>query len=165
MGRRYLVLMLGFLWAIGFAGSVVARSCGDLSDLARIHTEFKTKRVSSYDRTGGNNDRFENIKPGEVREIFNVKGAGMINHIWVTIAPPPEQLNRNDIILRMYWDGNPFASVESPIGAFFRTGMERELFLCQSAARRRAERRPSTCVVFRDAFFEWGENRDREPNG
>lgn len=85
MRRRYFVLMLSFLSAIGFSGSIAARDHSDLSDLARIHTDLKTKRVSSYDRTGGNNDRFENIKAGEVKELFNVKGAGMINHIWITI--------------------------------------------------------------------------------
>jgi hypothetical protein len=94
----------------------------DLADLARIQNGVKTKRVSSYDRSGGNNDRFEAIKNGETRELFNVQGAGIINHIWITIAPPPEQLSRNDIILRMYWDGNAFPSVESPIGPFFGQG-------------------------------------------
>jgi len=94
----------------------------DLFELAKIQKGLTTKRVSSYDRSGGNNDRFEHIKNGEVREIFNVAGAGMINHIWITIAPPPEKLNRNDIIFRMYWDGNPFPSVESPIGPFFGQG-------------------------------------------
>jgi hypothetical protein len=59
---------------------------------------------------------------GETREIFNVNGAGHINHIWITIAPTPEDLPRNDIILRMYWDGNDFPSVESPIGPFFGQG-------------------------------------------
>lgn len=94
----------------------------DLYGLARIRKGVKTKRISSYDRTGGNNDRFEHIKDGQTRELFNVKGAGIINHIWITIAPPPEQLSRNDIILRMYWDGNAFPSVESPIGPFFGQG-------------------------------------------
>ena len=56
--------------------------------------------------------------------IFDVKGAGMINHIWITIAPPPEQLSRNDIIIRMYWDGSDIASVVSPIGPFFGQGWE-----------------------------------------
>ena len=94
----------------------------DLYGLARIRKGVKTKRVSSYDRTGGNNDRFEHIKDGQTRELFNVKGAGIINHIWITIAPPPERLSRNDIILRMYWDGDEFPSVESPIGPFFGQG-------------------------------------------
>jgi hypothetical protein len=95
---------------------------GDLFELAKIKSDVKTKRVSSYDRSGGNNDRFEHIKPGEKRVIFDVKGAGIINHIWITIAPPPEKLNRNDIVLRMYWDGKNFPSVESPIGPFFGQG-------------------------------------------
>ncbi len=94
----------------------------DLLGLARVQSGMRTKRVSSYDRSGGNNDRFEHIQDGQKRELFNVSGAGIINHIWITIAPPPERLNRNDIILRMYWDGNEFPSVESPIGPFFGQG-------------------------------------------
>lgn len=95
-----------------------------LQDLAKIQTGVKSKRVSSFDRSGGNNDRFENIKKGEKRTIFDVKGAGMINHIWITIAPPPPALSRHDIILRMYWDGNTEPCVESPIGDFFGQGWD-----------------------------------------
>jgi len=84
----------------------------------------KSKRVSSFDRSGGNNDRFESILDGERRTIFEVKGAGIINHIWITIAPPPPELSRNDIIIRMYWDGNKNPSVEAPIGAFFGQGWD-----------------------------------------
>lgn len=94
----------------------------ELMQLSKIQNGLSSRRVSSYDHSGGNNDRFEHIKVGERRTIFDVQGAGMINHIWITIAPPPEHLSRNDIILRMYWDGNEFPSVESPIGPFFGQG-------------------------------------------
>jgi hypothetical protein len=94
----------------------------ELNSIAKIHNNIQSKRISSYDRTGGNNDRLESIKPGEKKTIFEVKGAGMINHIWITIAPEPNKLSRNDIILRMYWDGNTYPSVESPIGPFFGQG-------------------------------------------
>jgi hypothetical protein len=93
-----------------------------LLDLARIQENVQSKRVSSYNRTGANADRFENIEDGETRTIFDVDGAGIINHIWITIAPPPNQLRRNDIILRMYWDGEEEPSVEAPIGPFFGQG-------------------------------------------
>jgi len=93
-----------------------------LLDLARIQEGVKSKRISSYDRTGGNNDRFERIPDGERRTLFEVEGAGMINHIWITIAPPPPALSRNDIIIRMYWDGHEEPCVESPIGPFFGQG-------------------------------------------
>ncbi len=122
MKASFMLTVISLLIVFGSAETIVAQQGGDLADLCRIKTGVKTRRVGSYDRTGGNNDRLENIGVGEVRELLNVKGAGMINHIWITIAPPPEQLNRNDIILRMYWDGNAFASVESPIGPFFGQG-------------------------------------------
>jgi len=94
----------------------------EMYDLAKIRKGVKTKRVSSYDRTGNNGDRLTGIKDGEKTTIFDVKGAGIINHIWITIAPAPAQMSRNDIILRMYWDGSDFPSVESPIGPFFGQG-------------------------------------------
>lgn len=116
------VLVLSLLSICLASGDTLTAGPDDLAGLARIRTGVKTKRVSSYDRSGGNNDRFEHIKDGETRELFNVQGAGIINHIWITIAPTPETLSRNDIILRMYWDGNSFPSVESPIGPFFGQG-------------------------------------------
>ena len=97
---------------------------GTLLDLARIKDGVASRRISSFDRTGGNNDRFENIPAGERRTLFQVEGAGMINHIWITIAPPPPALNRNDIILRMFWDGAEAPCVEAPIGAFFGQGWD-----------------------------------------
>jgi hypothetical protein len=93
-----------------------------LVDLARLQDGVQSKRISSFDRTGGNNDRFENIPDGERRTLFEVDGAGMINHIWITIAPPPPTVSRNDIILRMYWDGHTEPCVEAPIGPFFGQG-------------------------------------------
>ncbi len=113
-------LVIGILSELAVAQGVRT----DLLDLARLHNDVRSKRVSSYDRSGGNNDRFENIPNGERRILFEVEGAGIINHIWITIAPPPPQLSRNDIILRMYWDGSSEPCVESPIGPFFGQGWD-----------------------------------------
>ena len=112
--------ILFFLSALGL-GQVAD---GTLLDLAKIKDDVKSKRISSYDRSGGNNDRFENIPDGERRTLFQVEGAGMINHIWITIAPPPPKLSRNDIIIRMYWDGSTEPCVESPIGPLFGQGWD-----------------------------------------
>jgi hypothetical protein len=103
-------------------GAASAQSA--LEDLTTIKQGVKSFRISSYDRSGGNNDRFENIEPGETRTIAEIKGAGCINHIWITISPEAPELNRSDIILRMYWDGNEYPSVESPIGPFFGQGWD-----------------------------------------
>jgi len=94
----------------------------DLYSVAKIRSGLRSKRVSSYDTTGGNRDRIENIEPGQTKRIFDVKGAGIINHIWITIAPGTDIIKRDDIVIRMYWDGQKGASVASPLGSFFGQG-------------------------------------------
>jgi len=74
----------------------------DMYSIAQIKNGIKSKRVSSYDTSGNNNDRFENIKSGEKKLLFDIKGPGIINHIWITIAPGPEALKRDDLVLKMY---------------------------------------------------------------
>jgi len=122
--RKHLVIAL---LAGGLATSVEAQTRGvesPLTALARVHDGVRSKRISSWDTTGGNRDNLANIRAGERRTLFEVKGAGMINHIWITINPPPPTLSRNDIVLRMYWDGSTTPAVESPIGPFFGQGWD-----------------------------------------
>lgn len=82
--------------------------------------DLKTKRISSYDRTGANRDCVT-IESGETKVLAEIPGAGIIKHIWFTIACDDSMLRRN-AILRMYWDGEENPSVESPIGDFFGQG-------------------------------------------
>ena len=89
-----------------------------LENLGR-HQHFRSKRISSFDRTGGNNDRL-NIPPGKTVTLAEITGPGAIHHIWVTIAAEP--FYGRKIIVRMYWDGEEPASVEAPIGDFFGVG-------------------------------------------
>ncbi len=115
---------LGALLAFLLAVPAFPQNLGTALDLARLQTGVKSRRISSYDVTGGNNDRIEDIATGARRELFDVKGAGVITHIWVTIAPPPPELSRHDVILRMYWDDEKEPSVEAPIGDFFGQGWD-----------------------------------------
>jgi len=113
------------LMALALAAPVHAQGAGTPTlELARLQKGVKTRRVSSYDKSGGNNDRLEGIAPGQRRTLFDVKGAGVIDHIWITIAPPPPALSRHDLILRMYWDGEANPSVEAPVGDFFGQGWD-----------------------------------------
>jgi hypothetical protein len=114
----------GALSALVFAAGAAAQVPGPTLELARLREGVHSRRVSSFDRTGGNNDRLEGLAPGSRRDLFDVKGPGVIDHSWVTIAPPPPALSRHDIILRMYWDGETSPSVEAPIGDFFGQGWD-----------------------------------------
>ena len=106
------------------AGDICAQTniSGEMYDLAKMKGGIRNRRVSSYDRSGNNRDHLKFIKPGETAVLADIKGTGVINHIWITMSPGPHELSRNDIILRMYWDGNKEPSVISPIGPFFGQG-------------------------------------------
>jgi hypothetical protein len=78
---------------------------------------YTSLKQSSYDRTGGNADRWP-IKAGATQELFNAAGPGAISHIWFTIAAPSMH-HLKELVLRVYWDGNTRPSVETPVGDFF----------------------------------------------
>lgn len=80
----------------------------------------RTKRVSSWDRTGGNHD-WVPFDPREAKTLAEVSGAGVIRHIWFTINHRDRMYLRR-MVLRAYWDGNSHPSIESPVGDFFCLG-------------------------------------------
>ncbi|MFO7637330.1 MAG: glycoside hydrolase family 172 protein [Clostridia bacterium] len=98
-------------------------------DSIYLHKDFKAKRVSSYDVTGGNTDSWT-IPPGETRTLADISGPGMIHHIWFTIFGrwgkeddrPFDPLTLRNVLIRMYWDGEKEPSVECPVGDFFGLG-------------------------------------------
>ncbi|HBB93192.1 MAG: hypothetical protein A2X22_04760 [Bacteroidetes bacterium GWF2_49_14] len=89
----------------------------------------RSKAVSSHAPGGSNADRLQYIQPGETVTIFDVKGAGVINHIWLTFNDArPNWLEKtgsakpDDLVIRMYWDNATEPAVEAPIGDFFASG-------------------------------------------
>ncbi len=90
-----------------------------LSNLA-ILRNHRNERISSYDITGGNAD-FSVLYPGERKTIAEIKAAGVIRHIWMTLRSEELAFLRK-IVIRMYWDNEKHPSVETPIGDFFGLG-------------------------------------------
>ena len=91
-----------------------------LDSLARLRPGIQTKRISSFDKTGGNRDCLT-IEAGETKAIAQMDGAGIVKHIWVTMASDDAMIRRN-AVLKMFWDGETNPSVEVPIGDFFGQG-------------------------------------------
>lgn len=100
-----------------------------LASLIEPH-DYVQKRVSSYDKTGGNADAIH-IAHGATATILDASGPGIITHIWFTIASP-EHLHLKKLVLRMYWDDEATPSVETPVGDFFGLGLG-EYFRYESA--------------------------------
>jgi len=124
-------LSLLVLVSIGMSGLAHAQSpvSTSLSGLTTPH-DYLQKRISSYDRSGGNADSRQ-IAPGETLILLDEPGPGTITHIWITIADD-EQFHLKKLVLRMYWDAEETPSVEAPIGDFFGLG-NGEYFRYESA--------------------------------
>jgi hypothetical protein len=108
--------------------TVAADQAGGTSDMLGttslsslpILRKFKSRRVSSYDRTGGNGDCFP-IAAHASGVIADIEGPGCIKHIWMgTRTPDPYHLRK--ILIRMYWDDEKEPSVDCPRGDFFGVG-------------------------------------------
>ena len=118
--RKHLNIVLLFVSVL----PIGAQESGPLAHVADLSTGVTSHRASSFDKSGGNSDAIR-IKAGETATLADLAGAGSIRHIWMTInSPSPFHLR--ELVLRMYWDGNPEPSVEVPIGDFFGTGFEYE---------------------------------------
>jgi hypothetical protein len=126
----------GALVGLGAAGSAQAGaapppadSAENLLALAKFRN-YKARRSSSWDRSGGNADSVP-VEPGQTATILDVKGAGVVTHVWFTIASH-DQHHLKNLVLRAWWDGENSPSVEAPIGDFFGLGLG-EYFTYQSA--------------------------------
>ena len=110
--RRFGSIVLGLSLTLSLSGQTVLERLGE-------RLPFQSKRVSSFDRTGGNSDAIP-IEPGKTAELAAIRGPAAIHHIWVTISA--EAFYGRKIVLRIYWDGEEVPSVEAPVGDFFAVG-------------------------------------------
>jgi hypothetical protein len=100
-----------------------------LVSMARLR-DYKCRRSSSWDRTGGNAD-FTPVDPGASITLLDVKGPGVITHIWFTINSD-DHMHLKNLVLRAWWDGESSPSIEAPIGDFYGL-MLGDYFVYQSA--------------------------------
>jgi len=108
--------------ALGALGVLAQGTPGfPLDGLERLK-DFETMRASSSDANwrNGNADA-RPIAPGGTLTLADLKGPGVITHIWFTIAHDAPGYSRL-LTLRIYWDGEKHPSVECPVGDFFGIG-------------------------------------------
>ncbi len=108
-----------------------------LSNLAKPH-QGRSMRATSTAKLGDNprdwagepnpdsNGDNSRVQPGETKVLMDVEGPGVITHIWMTfLGPEPHPwakdgaANHQEMLLRMYWDGDDRPAVEAPVGDFF----------------------------------------------
>ena len=119
--------------------AIAAPAAADvLSDLARPQ-QGRSRRESSTHRLGpdgkfdpngepdpNSNWDNKNVRPGETKVLMDREGPGAVTHIWMTFLGPEPQgwarngsANHQEMLLRIYYDGDPRPGVEAPVGDFF----------------------------------------------
>jgi len=123
---RWTPLAAGF-GLIGLAAAVQAQQVSPAAQHANplgtliAPQAGKAYSESSWDRSGGNAD-MRPVEPGQTLTLMDVKGAGIVQRFWITIAPRAHREIHRQTIIRMYWDGETTPSVEAPVGDFFGVG-------------------------------------------
>jgi Protein of unknown function (DUF2961) len=115
--RLTLFVLALFLIAPQFSSAQTATAKIDLTQ----PQDYVLKRVSSFDRSGGNAD-YRQIAPGQMLTVLDVDGPATLTHIWFTLSSP-EATHLKKLVLRMYWDHETTPSVETPLGDFFGLGL------------------------------------------
>ncbi|MEI6971749.1 MAG: glycoside hydrolase family 172 protein [bacterium] len=75
-----------------------------------------TQRFSSWDVSGRNGDAWS-IPARSSRVLADIKGPGVINHIWMT-----QGRSYRECLIKITWDDAPQPSVLCPLGDFFGLG-------------------------------------------
>jgi hypothetical protein len=116
----FLIFALTIL-LLTYSNAVGGNSLDRESLLANMYIakDYEFDRVASLNPAGP--DGSDVMKPGEVREIADIKGPAIISHIWFTLSRKADYVLK-DCVLRIYWDDEKEPSVEVPIGEFFGLG-------------------------------------------
>jgi hypothetical protein len=83
--------------------------------------DFQAYRSSSNNPDLFSNDDSKRPIPGETIVLADLKGPGVVTHIWLTIAANEYGWPRL-LRFRVYYDDSPTASVDAPVGDFFAVG-------------------------------------------
>jgi hypothetical protein len=120
---RYPVLSLSaaLLAGLALAAPAACAAGGPLDGLSELRPGT-TQRAASTDadwRNGPNDSR--PIAPGQTIVLADLRGPGVIHHIWNTEGGGEPHYSRL-LRVRMYWDGEAEPSVDCPLGDFFAVG-------------------------------------------
>jgi len=72
---------------------------------------------------GAKGNAFYIVPPGEKKVLFDVKGAGIINRMWLSGTIGVNAIQRRAVRLDMFWDGAKKPAVSAPVGDFFGIGL------------------------------------------
>jgi hypothetical protein len=99
-------------------GTELYRASSEQTRWASFENPGGTKGGGALENQGAKGDPEQEVKPGEVKVLLDVKGCGTIHRIWMTLFDKsPKMLDgfRIDI----FWDDARTPAVSAPLGRFF----------------------------------------------
>ncbi|MBZ4188869.1 glycoside hydrolase family 172 protein [Niabella beijingensis] len=103
------------------------------------------KGQGGKENNGAKGHAWDNIQPGQSKELFNVHTTGIIKRIWMTIADRSPRTLRS-VRIDIYWDGAERPAVSAPLGDFFGMGLGR-MTAFQNAFFSEAEGKSFNCFI------------------
>jgi hypothetical protein len=122
--KSFLVLSLLILCRPLFAQELYKLLADGRTGWASFENPSGAKGRAALENKGAKGHAFNVLKAGESKTLLDVKGAGIIKRIWMTMT------DANPVMLRslridMYWDGSEKPAVSVPLGDFFGVGLGR----------------------------------------
>jgi hypothetical protein len=118
--RHILLVVLLLLTSASALAQTPATGMIDQFTLPRLKN-FSAYRSSSNNSYMDSNDDCKHPIPGETVVLADLKGPGIVTHIWITVADNEYAWPRL-LRFRVYYDGHKTPSVDVPLGDFFGVG-------------------------------------------
>ena len=134
----WLILVLAFVLSSCTSGNKNADNIWTISSMGELFKApsegIKTRWVSPENPTGekggggltnkgAKGNAFFIIAPGQKKVLFDVRGAGIINRMWLSGTIGVNAIQRRAVRIDMYWDGAKKPAVSAPVGDFFGIGL------------------------------------------
>jgi hypothetical protein len=123
MSRNYSehrLVSVAAVWA-GTLLFAIAANSQPLLDAVTRQLSFRAQRTSSANEDLAKNGDARPIPAGQALVLADLEGPGVITHIWCTIGTE-DLFHGRTHVLRVYYDGAEYPSVQVPLGDFFGMG-------------------------------------------
>lgn len=123
--RKYLIiciLFISFLSCQENRRQEIYMKQQDQSTWASFENPTGEKGAAGQINKGAKGHPSDRILAGDSVEMLNIRGAGVIQRIWMTVSDRSPEMLRG-LWLKMYWDDAFIPAVSAPLGDFFCNGL------------------------------------------
>lgn len=138
-------ILLIFISAYSIYAQELYKSSDAETRWASFENQSAAKGAGGKENKRAKGHPAEVMKPGETKTLLDVKGAGIIQRMWLTVNERSPFMLRA-LKIEMYWDNSTKPAVSVPLGDFFGTALAKRTAF-QSALFTDPEGRSFNCYI------------------